>query len=294
MSRKLILLTILTSMLISGCGDSSDKPKPQADVFVSVQPLAWLAERIAGEELEISTIVDASQDPHTFTPSAKQILNLAGGKIFFTINLPLEQTISNKVASASNSLRVVDLTDGMDLLHSDCGGVRDHDHSHSQGLLDPHIWMSPKLSKVIARRMCKEFCKLKPEAAEIFQANCEKLITDLDNLDKELASSLKHCKGKTIFVFHPAFGYFARDFGLHQKAVETGGKKPSMKNIMQLVAQARAQGVKIIFVQKQFSPSDAKLIAKQIGGTVAIVDPLSKDYILNLRALAGELKEAAK
>jgi len=140
--------------------------------------------------------------------------------------------------------------------------------------------------------MCDEFCRIKPECKEIFQANLATLVADLDKLDKRLSTVLAPYKGRTIFVYHPAFGYFARDYGLVQQAVETGGKRPSAKHISQVVTHAQALGVKVIFVQPQFSTEHAEVIAEQIGGTVAFFDPLDKNYIANLESLAETLKDS--
>ncbi|HHH75614.1 MAG TPA: zinc ABC transporter substrate-binding protein, partial [Phycisphaerae bacterium] len=194
MSKKLILLTLFIAMIPIGCGGSDEKSETQADVFVSVGPLAWLAERIAGEHLDVGTILAPGQDPHTFAPSAKQILALSRGKIFFTVKLPLETTVAHKISSSSKTLKIVDLTAEMDLIKDE----HDHDHDHGNctaSVIDPHIWTSPRLSKELARKMCEEFCLIKPECKDIFQANLAALVADLDKLDEKLSAILAPYKG---------------------------------------------------------------------------------------------------
>ena len=99
---------------------------------------------------------------------------------------------------------------------------------------------------------------------------------------------------KKFFVFHPAFGYFARAYGLEQVAVETGGREPSPKQLATLINQAKHEKVKVIFVQPQFSSKTARTIAKAISGVVIPIDPIDKDYLKNLETISEKINEALK
>ncbi|MCK5723282.1 MAG: zinc ABC transporter substrate-binding protein, partial [Gammaproteobacteria bacterium] len=95
-----------------------------------------------------------------------------------------------------------------------------------------------------------------------------------------------------FMVFHPSWGYFADTYGLKQVAVEIEGKNPKPSQLKELIEHAKEQGIKIIFVQPQFSSKSAKLVAREIGGRVAVADPLAQDWSANLRAVAREFKGA--
>ena len=90
-------------------------------------------------------------------------------------------------------------------------------------------------------------------------------------------------------MFHPAWGYFAKDYNLEQIPIEVSGKEPSAKDIANLVQKAKEQNIKIVFASPQFNPRSAGIIAKEIGGRVVFIDSLAKDYINNMRLVLDEL-----
>jgi zinc transport system substrate-binding protein len=95
-------------------------------------------------------------------------------------------------------------------------------------------------------------------------------------------------------VFHPAWGYFAHAYGLTQVPVEIEGKEPKPAQLKALIQHAREEGIKVIFVQPQFSSKSAKLVAREIGGEVAFVDPLAEDWSANLREVADKFRAALR
>ena len=113
---------------------------------------------------------------------------------------------------------------------------------------------------------------------------------DLDRVDREIARTLAPLKGREILVFHPAYGYFAHAYGLKQTAIEVEGKEPSAAHLAAVVERARQTGVKVIFVQPQFSTAGAQAIAKEIGGAVVPLDPMARDVLANLETMAETIK----
>ena len=92
-------------------------------------------------------------------------------------------------------------------------------------------------------------------------------------------------------VLHPAWGYFARDYGLEQIAIHIEGKNPSPQDIVNLVQKAREHNIKVVFTEPQFDARSARTIAEAIGGRVVRIDPLAKDYIDNMYRVLDELVE---
>ena len=99
-------------------------------------------------------------------------------------------------------------------------------------------------------------------------------------------------QGKTLLVFHPSYGYFADAYGLKQIAVEMGGKEPGARQLARLIDRAKEDGVRMIFVQPQFSKGSARTIAEAIGGAVVPLDPLARDYLENLERMARDINRA--
>ncbi|NLF31300.1 MAG: zinc ABC transporter solute-binding protein [Planctomycetes bacterium] len=291
MRTILAYLLIGTVGLLVSCGreaaDAEAAGRPS--VVVSVLPHAYLVERIAAGHVDVHVLVGAGQNPHTFEPTPRQVSRLGRADLFFTIGAPFEQTIVRKLSSGGR-LRVVDTRRGIELATMEEHGG--HDHDHHEGDLDPHVWMSPPLAAIQARTMCDALVELDGAHRDEYEANLRQLAADLDAADAEIAAVLAPLKGRTLYVFHPAFGYFARRYGLVQRAVETGGKSPAARDLKALIDQARGDGVRVIFVQPQFSDHAARTVAEQIGGAVVPIDPLARDYLGNLRRIAGEIRRA--
>lgn len=255
------------------------------EAFVSVAPLAFFARRIAGRHVAVRVLIKPGANPHTYVVTPKHIVRLNRGGLLLCGGSGFEKSITSRLAPGNGKLRIVNVAKGLE--------NESHDHQgHRHGGEDQHVWMSPRIAKTLASAICGELCLLDPPHADEFQANLQTLLGDLDDLDAKLTKTLAPLKGRTFFVFHPAFGHLAGAYGLKQEAVETQGKSPGPKHITELIERARSAGVKTIFAQPQFSKRAAEIIADRIGGKVVLLDPLSPDYITNIQQIAEELLKA--
>jgi zinc transport system substrate-binding protein len=143
-----------------------------------------------------------------------------------------------------------------------------------------------------ARTIHDALQRLLPGTADSLRQGLERLTADLEETDHRVARMLEPVRGRRMFVYHPAYGYLAGAYGLEQVAVEVGGKEPSAKQLAELIAAARRDGVKIIFYQPQFSRSSAETLAREIGGRAVALDPLSPDYLDNLERMATAISTA--
>lgn len=169
-----------------------------------------------------------------------------------------------------------------------------HDHDHHAHELDPHVWLSPRILQAQAKTMAGVLKNAAtPEQAAQIDQNLKTVLSDLDDLDRELTEKLAFMKGQTFYVYHGAFAYFAKAYGLKQEAIELGGRRPEPKRLAELVGRARDQKVKLIFVQPQFDQSSAKSLADSIGGKVVALDPLERDIFANLRKIADTVGQSA-
>jgi zinc transport system substrate-binding protein len=164
---------------------------------------------------------------------------------------------------------------------------------HKEGL-DPHVWLSPPLLKVIAKNVAAALCQADPDHAADFRANLAGLDQELDDLHSQIARDLAPFRGHTFYVFHPAFGYFGDTYGLKQQAVEVEGKSPSPRQLRRLIQQAQADNVKILFLQPQFDHRSAEAVAAGIGGFVQPMDDLAWDVIGNLGDVARKIAAALR
>jgi len=290
------------ALLLPCCSDKPSTPaaggKPV--VFVCVPPHAGFARQIADGFLDVRVLVQPGANPHTFEPSAAAMAELSRADLYFRAGMPFEDALIAKLPAKPQGPRIVDLTEGIDLL---ADADADHDHEHPgeheghaapgpHEYRDPHVWLSPKLAARQVQTMTDALCAKYPDHAATFRNNAAALTGRLAALDGRIATELAPLKGRTFFVYHPAFSYFAAEFGLRQQAVEVGGKSPSLKTTVDLIARAKADGVKVIFVQPQFSATAARTIADEIGGAVVPIDPLAEDYFANMTALAETIHKA--
>jgi zinc transport system substrate-binding protein len=275
-------------------------------VFVSILPQAYFVERIGADRISIEVMVKPGQDPHTFEPTPQQMARLAEADVFFRIGVEFENTLIPRIHSTMKELVIVDCREGIRLRQIEAHGHDGEEHAGEEqesagggqeeghGGTDPHIWLSVRNAIRISGTMHEALVRLDPEGREIYDRGYRDLVGDLEALDQRIARILEPVAGKSFFVFHPSFGYFADDYGLNQIAVETGGTEPSARQLVRLIEEARGQGVRVLFVQPQFSRKSADTIAAEIGGAVVPIDPLARDYIDNLEKMARAVEEGLR
>jgi zinc transport system substrate-binding protein len=113
----------------------------------------------------------------------------------------------------------------------------------------------------------------------------------LNTLSEKIQTLFRNLKRRTIFVYHPCWGYFAREFGLKQIAVQHEGKNPGASALAELITAARKTHAHCIFVQPQFDVRSARILAGQIGGKVVLIDPLAEIWERNLLKVAGRIAD---
>ncbi|HKQ48808.1 MAG TPA: zinc ABC transporter substrate-binding protein [Phycisphaerae bacterium] len=255
---------------------------------VTILPQAYFVERVGGSRVAVQVLVGTGQSYHSYEPTPRQIADLSEAQVFFTIGVPFERTLEEKVRSTRPDLVVVDTRAGVAMRHATdhCG----HEgHDHGEGGMDPHIWLDAKLVKAQAATIAAALARLDPDNADEYEKNLRAFQADLDAADQRAAAALAPFKGREFFVFHPTFGYFGDAYGLKQVAVEEGGKEPGGRQLAAMIEQARQTGARAIFVQPQFSSSAARTVAAEIGAEVVTIDPLARDYLNNYVGMAEKI-----
>ena len=256
-------------------------------VTAGIAPAQFLVERIGGENVSAQALVRSGQSPHTFEPSPRQITDLANSRLFLNVGIPFEKELAKRIASGFPNVQVVDLRKNLRLIQM----TEQDEHDHG-GDIDPHTWLDPRNMIIMARTIAETLSSIDPENAANYQENLSQLTKEIEALDQELQSKLKPYAGRTFYVFHPAFGYFADRYNLKQKAVELGGKEPSARHLAAVIDQAKADNVRVIIAQPQFSTQAAQALAKAISGAVVKVDNLEKDYPKMMRLLGDAVSKA--
>jgi zinc transport system substrate-binding protein len=261
-------------------------------VFVSIQPQKYFVQQIAGALVDVEVMIPAGADPHIYEPKPRQMAALSKARLYFAIGVqPFENTWLKKIASSSPDMTVVHTDRGIQKIPM---ATRQYKEDRHAGELDPHIWLSPPLVMKQAQTILNALLEVDPANRAVYEANYKAFISKLAALDAELKSVFAGKQGLQFMVLHPAWGYFARTYGLKQVPIEIEGKDPKPAQLKELIEYAKKNRIKIIFVQPQFSRRSAKLVAKEIGGQVVFADPLAADWPDNLREVAGKFNAALR
>ena len=268
------------------------------NVVASILPQKYFVKKIGGDRVDVSVMVLPGANPATYEPKPRQMVRLARSEIYFAIGVPFENTWLPKFAKTNPGMTIVETQAGITKIPMKAGGHGHHGAEHddetiSAGAKDPHIWLSPLLVMVQAKNILDGLVEADPESRSFYEANYKAFIEELKELDLKLKTVFQTTGQNARFmVYHPSWGYFANTYGLEQTPIELEGKKPSPRKLLELIKEARKDGIKVIFVQPQFSEKSAETIASAIGGKVVFADPLAEDWENNLLRVADGFKSA--
>ncbi|MDD5647518.1 MAG: zinc ABC transporter substrate-binding protein [Dehalococcoidia bacterium] len=256
-------------------------------VAVTILPQQEFVERVGGDKVDITVMVPPGASPHTYEVTPAQMVQLSKARVYCKVGSPIEFEFAwlDKLLAQNKDILVVDCSRGIDLIESE-----DPDEPG----MDPHIWTSPRNVKTMVQNICEGMSQADPQNRQYYENNRDTYLKELDELDLGMVALFKDSVSRTFIVYHPAWGYFAKDYGLHQLGIEQEGKEPKAAYMSRLINEARLQNIKVIFISPEFDSRNAEAIAREIGGRVIIIDPLAGDYLENMREVAAAFKEALK
>ena len=268
-------------------------------VFVSIAPQKYFVRKIGGNLVNVSILIPAGADPHTYEPKPRQMVELSKSALYFAVGVDFEKAWLKKIAATYPKMRIVRTDKGIDKIpmtdqRQQKGNIhkREKKGRHQDGAPDPHVWLAPAPVKVQAAHILKALIEADPKNRLQYAAGYDAFLKELDTLDRELKALFAGHQGKLFMVFHPAWGYFAEAYGLQQVPVEVEGKELKAAQLQSLIRRARERDVKVIFVQPQFSAKSAEMVAREIGGQVVRVDPLAENWEANMREVARKFRAA--
>lgn len=276
---------LLFAVILSACnqqntGQTEEKQKPI--VSVSVLPVKYFTEQIAGEFLQVNVMIPGGASPATYEPSPAQMKKLVRSDAYLTIPvLSFEKAWLPRFKSSNKELRFYNLTNGIELneLAGHHHGEEEHDHGHSHHYVaDPHIWVSPSTVLPMIENIADALLELYPDKQHEIKENYARLASDVKMKHEKASKVLRDAQNRSFLIFHPALGYLARDYNLNQIIIEDHGKEPSPRQLREVVELARSQNVQHIFVQKQFDVKNAEAVAKELGIELVVIDPLSENW----------------
>ncbi|MDI7740376.1 zinc ABC transporter substrate-binding protein [Lysinibacillus fusiformis] len=290
-------LTACNSTTTDNNATKIEKDSNKIDVYTTVYPLSYFAERIGGDSVNVSSIYPPGTNEHTFEPTQSDMMSLADADLFFYIGLGLEGFVENAKNTLKNeNVKMVATSDAIsdDKLHA--SEEEDHDHEeegheehegeaheeeghegHNHGDIDPHVWLSPILAQDLALAVKDELVAALPEQEEVFNANYDQLISELQSLDQDFEQMAPAAKTKTFFVSHASFGYIAEQYGLEQIAIAgiNSQSEPSQKELTEIVDQAEMLQVSYILFEQNVSSKLSTVIQNEVGADSLQLNNLS-------------------
>jgi zinc transport system substrate-binding protein len=272
-----VLLIVVASVcgfvafvFVGGSGSQSDTAR--IGVVVSVEPQAYFVKRVGGKRVQVSVMIPPGKSPATYEPSSRQLRRLDEAALYVKVGHPLfpfEKVHFKKITRANPDLVIVDTSRGVDLIPD-----------------DPHIWLSPDAVLKAVDAIAQALIQIDPNGRAFYRRNARRFVRDIMRLKKDIRRMATAANGRRFFVFHPAWSYLARDFGLIQKALQQDCKAPGPRDVQRFIDTARRLRAEAIFVQKQFDQRVARVVADAVGAKIVVLDPLARNWQTNLRRAA--------
>ncbi|MFF9378651.1 metal ABC transporter substrate-binding protein [Streptomyces griseoluteus] len=301
-------VTALGLATLSACSDSSaaSGDTGKFDVVASFYPMAYLAERIGGDHVHVTTLTSPGQEPHDLEISPRQIGGLERSDAVLYLK-GLQPSVDKAVDQSPVRTKIDAATlTTLEEHGTEAGGHaaehEGHDHEGENGK-DPHIWLDPVRYAEVARGVGRAFEKADPDHAADYKKNTAALVEQLDELNTDFKEGLAHTRSKVFITTHAAFGYLAERYGLTEEAISglDPESEPSGARVRELQGLARADGVSTVFYETLVSDKTAKTVAGDAGLKTDVLDPIEgitkksrgQDYLAvqraNLKALQSAL-----
>lgn len=255
--------------------------KEATKIFEGKTTKAIDGDYISKNKTTYKLVFDQSKNQTLFKVSIKE----DGEYIFFTEHMPFEFEDKEHFFKdlTRNDIEPV-------AQHPEADGHHGHGHGHHHGANDPHSWVSPVNVKIMAKNIYDALVKTDSTNSSYYKANYEKFLNEITSTDKKIKNILSKVPAQSKFmVFHPSWGYFAKDYNLVQLAIEVEGKEPKPKMLKKIVDYAKEENIKAVFTQLEFSDKSSRAIASELKVKVIKETPLAADWSNNLIKMANAI-----
>ncbi len=288
--KKSVIFVVLLVLVSCGTGQTESD---RWVITVSIAPYSYFINTISGGDFEVNVMVPPGASPHSYEPYPDQLKKLENSLAYIANGyLDFELSWVDKFKDINPRIPFITMTDSIPLLesshhHSDHGEGENHDHSDVDEAtgIDPHIWLSPGNGLVIAREITDFLSMLNPGHSRLYNKNFELLADSIRQLDAEADSLFSLTGNKRFVIYHPNLAYLADDYSLVEEAIEREGKEPSSSVLGELVDIAEEEGIKTVFIQKEFDERYARSIARDLGAEVVVIDPLSENWLGSMKEI---------
>jgi ABC-type Zn uptake system ZnuABC Zn-binding protein ZnuA len=296
------LIVSLAATLLAGCAgaavNTSQPAGSDLNVIATTTIVADVVRQVGGEHVQVETLLPVGADPHSFDPAPRDMADIANASLIFANGAGLEAFLQPLIENAGATARVVDLSQGIDLLE----GTGEEPGS------DPHVWMDPNNVTVWVENVRAALSQADPQHADAYQANADRYKVDLKDLDAWIREQIGGIPegSRKLVTDHLVFGYFARRYGLEQIGAIVPGystlSSPSAKELAAIESAVREYEVKAVFVGESVNPNMAQRLAEDAGiklvyiytGSLSAPDGPAGTYLDYMRYNVSQITTALK
>ena len=279
-------LVFFFCLIICYACSNGNRQSEKATITVTLEPLRYFTEAIAGDHFQVVSMVPEGSSPETYDPAPQQLVDFSKSQAYLRIGyIGFEQAWMDKLQTNAPHTKVFDTSRGVELIRGK--GHRHGNHYHEGGV-EPHIWNSTRNAAVIVENVCAALCELDSTHRTEYRYRTDSLKQVFAQTDRDIRNLLQQADS-AFMIYHPALSYFARDYDLKQISIEEGGKEPSPAQLKHLIETCRNNNVNIIFVQQEFDQHNAQLIADELGIRIVPINPLSYHWQEEMMGIAKSL-----
>ncbi len=266
-----LLLLAAGLVVLPACGGQQPSGPQKVSVVTTFYPLEYLAQRIGGDRVKVTSLVPPGTEPHDFEPSPKDVASIQKAALFVYNGAGLEPWADRIVQSLKGERPlVVNASQGVELL------TLSEEAGQAGQAVDPHVWLDPQRYFLQAQAIHLALAQADSQGVYVYDANFEYLRSDLASLDSEMRQGLASCMRRTIVTSHAAFGYLAGSYNLRQISLAgfTPETEPSPARMKEIIQEVKASGATAVFYETLASPAVAETIARETGTQAMVLDPL--------------------
>lgn len=268
---------IIVVLFLVACQPQSNSTDQQGSLsVVAVESfLADIVQNIAGDRLEVETLMPSGLDPHSFEPTPKDVAKISDSDILFINGAGLEEWLEDIIETLPEDQLIIEASAGLESRtqskedHEE-GDVDEEEGAHDHEY-DPHFWLNPLLVVKYVENIRDGLISIDPEGRPVYSANAENYIQRLKELDQYIEEKITQIPAdqRLIVTNHESFGYFADRYGFTVvgtilKSVSSGAS-PSAQQMAELVDQMRSSGASAIFMETGSNPQLAEQLSNETG-----------------------------
>jgi len=278
----LIILLITTSIIyfINSQKNSEKLNDGKIGVGVSIGPEVEFVKAVGGDKVDVTLMMPPSADPHSYEPLPNQLSQVSNAKMYAEIgtSLEFETNYMDNIKAANPNMLIVNTSKGINLIPNSAEG--------EANTVDPHVWVDPKNAEIMVNNIYDGLVEVDPGDKEYFTKNRDNYIQQIKELDSNTTKLLKSKNGSYILIYHPSFGYYAKDYNMTQIGAMINDEEPSPQRIAMMIDIAKKYNIKTLYSEPQYNLNFMESIASQAGARVVTVNDLDENYLENMAKIA--------